>query len=359
MRVLIISQDYSPSRGGVQTYTEQLAIGLRSLSHKVLVLAPGIGRTEAVWRFPIWNNSWFGIALFMCLPWVLYRFKPDKIIHMQWSTSLASSIYFSGKKICLVHGRELIRFPFMQRLVRWTLRKQDYWVANSKSVQKLALQFIGNSVANSVIYPGVNVQKYFPTDKREARFQLGLSNESFIVLNITRQVPRKNTHGLISAFNLLASDNDTIELYIGGTGSESEAIQELIQSSKHAERIHWMGEMSEAMLPLWYSAADLFVMPVQMIPGDVEGFGMVFLESAACGTPSLSTRIGGIPEAIEDGLTGVIIEPNQPEDLYQALQSLVSNRSYCLCLGDAAYHRAHQQFRWEICVRKYQKLLDI
>jgi phosphatidylinositol alpha-1,6-mannosyltransferase len=96
-----------------------------------------------------------------------------------------------------------------------------------------------------------------------------------------------------------------------------------------------------------YKEADLFALPVRASEDDVEGFGIVFLEAALFALPSVSTRAGGIPEAVLDGVTGTLVDPDSDGELHEALKKLLSDPEAAARMGEAAKVRVLRDFRWE------------
>jgi glycosyltransferase involved in cell wall biosynthesis len=103
-----------------------------------------------------------------------------------------------------------------------------------------------------------------------------------------------------------------------------------------------------------YQACDLFVLPTLHSESDVEGFGIVLLEAAAAGKPAVATRVGGIPDAVDDGKTGHLTEPGDYEGLGDAIISLLTDDQRKQIMGEAAIRRAQDKFCWAKIVAKYE-----
>jgi phosphatidylinositol alpha-1,6-mannosyltransferase len=120
------------------------------------------------------------------------------------------------------------------------------------------------------------------------------------ILVVSRLDPRKGIDKAIRAFAQL--DVEDAELLIGGTGRLEGSLKELASELGVRDRVRFLGFVPDAELPSLYSSVDLFV-----LPSEYEGFGIVFLEAMACGTPVLGTDVGGVPTAVEDGETGYLV----------------------------------------------------
>jgi len=358
VKILMITQDFAPARGGIQTYSVQLSTHLRALGHEVLVVAPGQATApiEGVQRIPIRDPIFLGLFLLWKLPRILKQFTPDLILHMQWMVSLASIIHCSQKQITLVHGRELVKYPLFQPVMRWALNRQAMLIANSHAVKTLTSRYTSADVPIYVVHPGVDSGRFTPQNKDEIRLSHGIPWNATVILNITRQVVRKNTMSLLRAFNAIASQNQDLLLIIGGTGPASPQIQDAIRQSPYKDRIRYLGYVPEDQLVEWYNVADVFCMPVLDQEGDLEGFGIVFLEAAACGVPSIATKAGGIPDAVLDGETGILVVPSSLIQLEVALQRICGDHSYRKMLGQKALERARTNFSWNQVAQRIEAL---
>jgi phosphatidyl-myo-inositol dimannoside synthase len=110
--------------------------------------------------------------------------------------------------------------------------------------------------------------------------------------------------------------------------------------------VRFAGFVPDDDLPAYYNLADLYVMPNSEEKGDIEGFGMVFLEANACGKPVIGGRSGGAAEAVLHGKTGVLVDPYDAGELAAAIQMLTGNRSKMQELGATGLSRARREFSW-------------
>jgi phosphatidylinositol alpha-1,6-mannosyltransferase len=117
-----------------------------------------------------------------------------------------------------------------------------------------------------------------------------------------------------------------------------------------------IGAVSETDLPRWMNACNVFAMPNREINGDNEGFGMVFIEAAACGKPSLAGKAGGAPSAVLDQATGILVNGNDVNDLAQSLKRLIVDKELSDRLGTAGYKRVQAEFTWDYVALTTNKL---
>jgi len=124
------------------------------------------------------------------------------------------------------------------------------------------------------------------------------------------------------------------------------------------EHITFTGGVSDQELHQLVSGADLLVFPVIPIPGDVEGFGIVILEGAIHGVPTVASRSGGIPDAVEEGKSGVLVEPENWPEMISAVSDLLSDPAARKQLGEYAAERARSEFSWQVIGERYSTFFE-
>jgi phosphatidylinositol alpha-1,6-mannosyltransferase len=134
---------------------------------------------------------------------------------------------------------------------------------------------------------------------------------------------------------------------VAGDGPDRERLVELARRLGVDESVRFVGAVEDAELPLWYSLGDVFVMPSRSDPPDVEGFGIVYLEAAACERPVVAARAGGVPDAVADGVSGLLVEPGDRDGLARALAELLSDPARRANLGRRARERVLAELTWD------------
>ena len=119
-----------------------------------------------------------------------------------------------------------------------------------------------------------------------------------------------------------------------------------------------LGPLSDEDVVRLYQTCDLVVLPALATPDDVEGFGIVLLEAAAAGKPVVAMRVGGIPDAVEDGESGILVEPEDYESMSRAIVNLLRDDRNRVALGEFARKRVGEKFSWERVVKKYEETLE-
>jgi D-inositol-3-phosphate glycosyltransferase len=220
----------------------------------------------------------------------------------------------------------------------------DRIVVASAHEKHLLTALCGADAARIDVVPcGVDIDRFHPMDKQRARRALGLRSGERIILFVGRIEPLKGIDILISAAAQLHDDENFQVLIVGGDARTEQQVAEL---RAHAERlgidhhVSFVGAVDHEALPLYYNAADVCV-----VPSYYESFGLVAIESMACGTPVVASRVGGLTTTISDGQTGYLIPWRCPEPFAERLELLLDNDELRASFGRAA-HEAVQRFRW-------------
>jgi phosphatidylinositol alpha-1,6-mannosyltransferase len=201
------------------------------------------------------------------------------------------------------------------------------------------------------IPPGVDTTRFRPLaaiDRVSARAHLGLPAGGRLVVSVSRLVPRKGMDTLIRAATKLAPAHPDLTVAIAGTGRDHLRLQRLIRRADAPVRL--LGHVAEFDLPSLYGCADVFAMccRTRWAGLEQEGFGIVFLEAAACGVPSVAGASGGAAEAVEDGETGAVVgEPADPELVALAIGRLLDDPALASRQGQAARRRAETEFAYD------------
>jgi phosphatidylinositol alpha-1,6-mannosyltransferase len=196
------------------------------------------------------------------------------------------------------------------------------------------------------IPPGVDPERFRPlsADERLAvRARLGLPADAPIVLGVSRLVPRKGFDVLLDAVAGL----DGVHVAIAGSGRDHARLAK--RAAHLGERAHLLGRVPDADLPDVYGAADVFAMPCRDRWGglEAEGYGIVFVEAAACGVPSVAGRSGGADEAVLDGQTGFVVESRDVTAVRRALERLLGDDELRARMGAAARQRASGELAYD------------
>jgi phosphatidylinositol alpha-1,6-mannosyltransferase len=179
------------------------------------------------------------------------------------------------------------------------------------------------------------------------------------VVSVNRLVPRKGLHLLVKAAARLAPSRPNLRVLLGGTGREADRLQSLIAETNAPVRL--LGRLPDDEVPLLYGAGDVMAMLChdRWAGLEQEGFGIVFLEAAACGIPQVAGRSGGAAEAVAHGASGLVVDdPRDLDQVVHALALLVDDPDLRHRLGRQARERAEQEFSYDHLARRLSDVLD-
>lgn len=357
MKVALVTLDYPPERGGVARYLGNLVAGCEGLIDVFVNLAhpaegPGnVVRVRLLSRGPF---AWRPMIGFMR---GLKKSGYDQVLvsHLlpvgtaAWIANKLGGLPYS----VIVHGLDL-------RLAQSTSRKT--WLA--KKILKGAQNVIANSRAIAAeinafepsIYPKVvtpgSEPMTIPT-RADARRVIGLAENAYVLLAVSRHVQRKGLDRLVECLGFLPKE---VSLVIIGDGPDRARIETF--AWRFRDRVRLLTTATDLERNLWYAAADVFVLPVREELADVEGFGIVFLEAAAAGLPVIAGKSGGAPEAVVDGVTGLLVDPHNPREIAEAVKALYDRPDIGRQFGEAGKLRAERDFRWEDRAQTFRQILE-
>jgi phosphatidyl-myo-inositol dimannoside synthase len=199
--------------------------------------------------------------------------------------------------------------------------------------------------------PGVDPMRFRPLDggaRLAARLRIGLPAPGPLVVCASRLVPRKGVDVLIEATTRLLPHHPDLVVAVAGAGRDTSRLRRI--AGRLGVKVHFLGRLPDADLPDLYGAADVFAMLCRDRWGGLEqeGFGIVFMEAAACGVAQVAGDSGGAAEAVLDGLTGLVVrDPRQPDAVAAALARILDDGDLRRRMGEAARTRATAEFDWD------------
>jgi D-inositol-3-phosphate glycosyltransferase len=222
--------------------------------------------------------------------------------------------------------------------------------------EKSQLEFLYDTPSSkiSVIPPGVDIRHFYPIPKDEAKEVVGVPQEATMILFVGRIEPLKGIDNLIQAISLnhksgvLDCCPHTL-IIIGGEpdakpeemNAEMARLQDMVEELNIENFVIFLGKQDQQMLPYYYSAAEVVVMP-----SHYESFGMVALEAMACGTPVIASQVGGLAFLVRDGETGFVVPGNDIQSLANRLMELIKDKELRNKLGNKSTEYA-QMYAWE------------
>lgn len=376
MEILVVTWNYPPRRGGIENLVGGLCRELRK-KHSVKVVttysAPSSLSEADVFRAPL--PGLFSFALYVLWRGTILLRKNSGITVVLGGSVLATPLVlalarlFGRRAVVQAHGLDVIyrALLYRQLCVRW-LKYCDYVIANSAYTAKLAQARGVRHARIAIIPPGVDPDHFAGSpDVNAIRHSLGVA-ERQIILFVGRLATRKGVKEFIenSLIRILREMPEVCFLVVGGAPTDSlvhsdnrvSEIEAAIAKARMTEQVRLLGPLADddEVFKL-YQVSDVVVLPGLDLQDDVEGFGIVALEAASAGKPVVATRVGGIPDAVQDGSSGILVEPGDYAGLSRAIVALLRDASWRAALGEYGRSRVHEQFSWPAISRAYEKLM--
>ena len=280
--------------------------------------------------------------------------KVQGIIADHWKS--LELINTDKKKYCLIHGKE-INHPkessLNNRVVK-VLNNVEKVIANSEYTKNLA---IDNGVTKEkivVINPGVNPVNELNKKSLEKVESL-LKVKSPRLITVSRFDKRKNHEKIIMALRNLKQKYPDIVYICIGYGDEEDNLKKLVKELDLNLQVMFFKDISDDLKNALIAKSNIFVMPSIIHKKSVEGFGIVYLEAAQYGIPSLGGKDGGASDAIDHDKTGLICDGNNLEDIYSSLVSMIENKKYIEFGKNAKEYVS--KFEWKKTLEKYKKII--
>jgi glycosyltransferase involved in cell wall biosynthesis len=261
------------------------------------------------------------------------------VVHSPHGTVLEG--YFGPLATRLFASIDRLAAPWAHRIICLTGAEID---------QYLAVR-IGRRRQYTFVYNGIDVDAIVARsgDPGALRRSLGLSPQDLVCTTVGRLVPVKGHEDLIHAFGEAIASHPELCLVLVGEGELRGDLEDLARRLGLAERVRFTGWRDD--VPELLSASDLFV-----LPSHNEGLGLVLVEAMAKRLPAVATAVGGVPEVVSDGETGILVPPRAPDELARAIGELAADAERRTRMGEAGYGRAVERFSVESTVRRTEEI---
>jgi phosphatidylinositol alpha-1,6-mannosyltransferase len=265
----------------------------------------------------------------------------------------------------VLHGAEVTvpgRLPGAKQSLAYVLRGARHIVAAGTYPAREAEHAAGRSLPITVVPPGVDTERFRPLtdDERDAsRARFGLPTDAELIVSISRLVPRKGFDTAIRAAALLRQSRPDLLLAISGGGRDELRLRRLAREV--GAPVRFLGRVANEDLPSLYGCADIYAMLCRnrWAGLEQEGFGIVFLEAAACEVPQVAGDSGGAEDAVVDGVTGVMIRhPDDAREAARAFERLLDDPALRASMGHAGRVRAVDEFSYDGLARQLGAALD-
>jgi phosphatidylinositol alpha-1,6-mannosyltransferase len=369
MKHLLVTNDFPPKIGGIQSLLWEWWRRLPPDRFAVLT-SPYRGAAEFDAAQPFHIER---VREPVLLPHPLMVRRIDRMAHAVGAELVvldpAVPLGLVGPSLALpydvvLHGAEVTvpgRLPGSRQALAAVLNRARHIVAAGGYPAAEAHHATGRDLPITIVPPGVDVERFhpLPADERAAtRARLGLPADAEVVLSVSRLVPRKGFDTAIRAVSLLADHRPNLLLAISGSGRDEPRLRRL--AAELRAPVRFLGRVPNDDLPALYACADVSVMLCRNRWGGLEqeGFGIVFVEAAACGVPQVAGDSGGAAEAVADGETGFVVRhPDDPVEAAEAIEALLEDPARRAAMGTAARARAVTEFSYDVLAERLGRAL--
>jgi teichuronic acid biosynthesis glycosyltransferase TuaC len=317
-------------------------VGGIAVAHPRYALLPGImplhglliflGSVLEAWRLHRVHN-------FDCID--AHYIYPDGFAAIFLGKVLGIPVFLSAR------GTDINVFPkfrLIRPMIRWSLRRANGVIAVSGALKEVMVKLGIPPNKVQVITNGIDAGRFRVLPQAGARHELGIPQESRVIVSVGSLIPAKSHEMLIHGMAQLSQKLSKPRLYIAGEGPLRGPLTDLIKRLHLEEQVFLVGGQPHEKLNLWFSAAD-----ISCLASLREGMPNVVLESLACGTPVVATRVGGVPEVLVSDKLGILVEPNTgsiTNGLEKALQTS----------WDRDFIARHTQARtWDVVAQEVQE----
>ncbi|MDP2291468.1 MAG: glycosyltransferase family 4 protein [Actinomycetota bacterium] len=369
MKHLLVTNDFPPKIGGIQSLLWEWWRRLPPDSFAVLTSPyAGAGAFDARQAFHIERTR---EPVLLPHPWMVQRINSmarevgaDLIV-----LDPALPLGLVGPSLQLpydvvLHGAEVTvpgRLPLSKQTLGYVLRRARHIVAAGGYPAAEAEHAADRTLPITMVPPGVDTERFHPltaAERSAARADFGIDDGAELVVSISRLVPRKGFDTAIRAAALLKSSRPRLRLAISGGGRDDQRLRGLAASL--GAPVTFLGRVSNDDLPRLYGCADAYAMLCRNRWGGLEqeGFGIVFLEAAACGVPQIAGDSGGAAEAVDDGVTGLVVRhPDDPRAVAAAIEQLLDDPQRAREMGVAGRERAVREFSYDVLAARLGRSL--
>lgn len=364
-KILVVSRTFYPKEGGIEEYVYNRCL---QDPDQIIVLSasvPGDRIFDETQAFPVYRwqvPSWmYKNALTTLLRQILYiissiiyalkLYRRYGYTSLEWGHGydfpalLVLTYLLPIPTVMYLHGNDLLcplKNPLFKFLFQQTLSRVGCVVCNSSYTRDcLVNQFYCDR--NIIINPSIRPEKFgsFPLDRqielrKTTRQRYQIPDDAIVLLSVGRLVKRKGFDRVISHLPYLIENNVNAHYLICGRGSMEAELRSQAEALGVADRVHFSGFVPDRELGHYYSASDLFVLLTFFSEAEasIEGFGIVYLEAAYFGKPILATRVGGVVDAVQDNINGILTDPHASiEEVSTILLTLCQNREMREIMG--------------------------
>jgi phosphatidylinositol alpha-1,6-mannosyltransferase len=344
MKILVFSPDFLPYSGGVAIFVHNICLQLCHQGHQVDVLTQGKGALDQSLPYRVFRYSPFKRLSFLVpvlKTFVLhFRNHYDLVFMGHFAAAPALGAWILGKfgnipYIILSHGNDLsysIHSGIDKMAAGFLLKNATLMLANSRFTAK-KIREKGYKEALEILNPGIDEKQFHPgVDSSSICRKYDLKNKK-VLFTAARLTAKKNIERILLALCKVIKRIPEVHYLIAGDGNERKRLEGLREKLGLNSHVRFLGNVSHNQLPAIYGASDVFILPSYEVRGNIETFGIAFLEASACGKPVIGGRCGGVEDAVIHGKTGLLVDPLNLDEISASIIQLLENQELAHQLG--------------------------
>jgi glycosyltransferase involved in cell wall biosynthesis len=291
---------------------------------------------------------------------IMIAYKEDiDVIHSHWiiPQGLVGAIckkVTKAKHVVSIHGSDInlcLNNNFLRAILRFILSNADHICTNSSfTYHQLEKASRSSREKTTVIPMGIDMNRF--NIRRRALAETN-THPKKTILSVGRLIDWKGTKYLLLAMEQVLKQLPDTQLIIGGTGPEKENLVRLTVELNIQDSVIFAGYIEDKNLLEYYSQADVFVLPSIDVNGQTEGLGVVLIEAMACSVPVIGSDVGGIPDIIQDGYNGYLVQEKNPEVLSDRIVELLTNPALAEKFGHNGFKTVKEKFIWATISRQF------
>ena len=321
------------------------SLGMQNVINKVALCRPDD-------RLPSYDAPKWAADLFGAIPWLQlpignilsvfsaeFDSRPNQIVHAHYLVHAGTIIALlkercNFKAVLELHGMDIFKIGRQNpKAAREVIKRFDAVIVNCGQMELTVRDILRDDARHCQIVRinhGIDITKIAPPISEE-----WLPKERIEIVSAGRLVEKKGIKYLIDAFCHICQMYQNLHLTIIGDGYEREALESIVQKLGLQDRVSFIGKLTNQELINAVKESDIFVLPcIEASSGDMDGIPNVIQEAQACCVPVVSTWLSGIPEIVDHGLTGILVNPKDSQSLANAIEMLIVNPDLRRVMGD-------------------------
>ena len=384
MNVAIITGHFPPSKGGgIAEWAFGVARTLPKFGYKTSVYVThrkdrnlNIHKNEQFTCKPMYGRNWHEFHRFYAgyYMWKILKKDPDTIfITTTWGMAkpfkFIKKYYPKSKMIVVAHGLEITRLKSSRELrsISKVVSSSNLVLSVSRFTRDEIINRLQNINTSHVRFlpNGVDIDRFYQCSVDSKFFEkYNIPLDSDLVLTLARIIKRKAHDDVIRALPDILSEFPKTHYAIAGPHRKNDpylnSLKNLVKELSIEQHVTFIDFIPDTDLKKIYSASKVYVMASRTLhkTGDSEGFGITFLEANACGCPVIGSYEGGIPDAVENEVNGLLVPSDSPSDIALAVKKVFSNEDYRLGLVNKGMKRVSERFTWEKLTIQMMEMLN-